>query len=168
MATDSTTSAKDAAIFEQKPPMRSLQRDELLTYLAAGSMGVFATINANGFPHLSTVIYSWDVEAGVIRISTRANRAKAKNAVRDAHGALFVEGLDKWSFVVAEGDIQVSAVSTTPGDETGQELLTIFPQADADAEAAFLAEQVSEERVVLRVLVSRLYGDIIELTPPTD
>jgi hypothetical protein len=36
---------------------------------------------------------------------------------------------------VAEGDIELSAVSTEPGDETGQELLRIFPQADPEAEA---------------------------------
>ena len=78
-----------------------------------------------------------------------------------------MEGPDKWSFVVAEGIAEVSPVSIEAGDETGRELLTIFPQADPAAEAEFLAAQVAEKRVVIRVHVDRLYGDIIELSPPT-
>ena len=46
----------------------------------------------------------------------------------------------------------------------GRELLGLFPQADAAAEAAFLAEQVAEQRLVIRLHVARLYGDIIEVS----
>ena len=164
--TDTGISEKDAAVFEQRPPLRSLGEDERLAHLAARDSGVLATVNADGYPQLSTVIYAWDPDAGLIRISTRAHRAKAKNAARDPHAALFVEGPDRWSFVVAEGDVEVSPISTEPGDATGRELLAIFPQADATAEAAFLTEQVAEQRVVMRLHVTRLYGDIIELAPP--
>jgi hypothetical protein len=38
----------------------------------------------------------------------------------------------------------------------------MFPQTNAPAEAAFLAEQVAERRVVIRIHARRLYGDIIE------
>jgi PPOX class probable F420-dependent enzyme len=168
MEHSTTISEKDAAIFEQQPPKRPLDESELLTHLTSRNMGALATINSNGFPHLSTVIYAWDPDASVLRISTRANRAKAKNAARDQHGALFVEGPDKWSFVVAEGTTDVSSVSTEPGDETGQELLRIFPQVDPEAVARFLAVQVAEQRVVIRLHVSRLYGDIIEVKQPSE
>jgi PPOX class probable F420-dependent enzyme len=166
MEPTTTISEKDAAIFEQRPPKRALGGDELLAHLTARTIGVLATVNANGYPHLSTVIYSWDPDARLIRISTRANRAKTKNAAGDHHAALFVEGPDMWSFVVAEGDVELSPITTEPGDATGRELLGIFPQADTTAEAAFLAEQVAEQRVVIRLHTSRLYGDIIELDPP--
>jgi len=53
-------------------------------------------------------------------------------------------------------------VSTIPGDATGRELLTVFPQSDDAATEAFLTEQVTEQRVVIRLRVERLYGDIIE------
>ena len=154
-------------IFEQKPATRALDESELLAHLTGRSLGVLATITASGFPHLSTVIYAFDPDANVIRISTKSDRAKSKNAARNDHAALFVEGPDKWSFVVAEGTTEVSPVSIEPGDETGRELLTIFPQADPEAEAEFLAVQVAEQRVVIRLHVARLYGDIIEITPPT-
>jgi PPOX class probable F420-dependent enzyme len=162
MNSSTTLSEKDQAIFEQKPPVRALADDERLVHVAAQTDGVLASVSAKGFPHLSTVIYAWDPDARLIRISTRANRVKAKNVARNGHAALYVQGPDRWSFVVAEGDAELSPVSTEPGDATGRELLAIFPQPDAAAEAAFLAEQVVEERVVIRLYVARLYGDIIE------
>jgi len=158
-------SVKDHAVFEQQPPLRPLADDERAAHLAAREHGVLATVGQGGFPHLSTVIYAWDPAVAVVRISTRAGRVKARNAAADPHGSLFVEGPDRWSFVVAEGELEVSPVSAEPGDATGRDLLDLFPQPDAAAEAAFLAQQVAEQRVVLRLHVRRLYGDIIELTP---
>ena len=159
-------SAKDAAIFEQQPPLRSLAADERADLLAARDHGVLATNGRGGFPHLSTVLYHLDSATSTVRISTRADRVKARNVVADGRAALFVEGPDRWSFVVAEGEAEVSAVSTEPGDATGRELLTIFPQSDPAAEAAFFEQQVAEQRVVIRLHVRRLYGDVIELAPP--
>ena len=159
-------SAKDLAIFEQKPPLRALGGEERAGIIAAGEQGVLATIGRTGFPHLSTVLYHWDPESATVRISTRTHRVKARNVAANGHAALFVEGPDRWSFVVAEGDADVSPVSTQPGDATGRELLRIFPQPDPVAEAAFLDLQVAEQRVVIRLHVTRLYGDIIELTEP--
>jgi PPOX class probable F420-dependent enzyme len=158
-----TRTAKDTAIFEQRPPLRALMHDERAALFAASDHGVLATIGRTGFPQLSTVLYSWDPTAGIARISTRADRAKARNIAANAHAALFVEGPDQWSFVVAEGPAELSTVSIEPGDATGLELLGLFPQPDQAAETAFLEQQVTEERVVIRLHVSRLYGDIIEL-----
>jgi PPOX class probable F420-dependent enzyme len=162
----SARTAKDAAIFEQRPPLRSLTDHERIALLAAGDHGVLATMSRTGFPQLSTVLYSWDPAAGIARISTRADRAKARNIAANAQAALFVEGPDQWSFVVGEGHAELSPVSRTPGDATGVELLGLFPQPDQTAEDAFLEEQVAEQRVVIRLHVSRLYGDIIELPRP--
>lgn len=96
-------------------------------------------------------------------MSTRFGRVKATNIARDEHAALYVAGPDRWSFVVAEGRAEVTAPSLEPGDATGLELLGLFPQPDDPATAAFLATQVDEQRVVLRLHVERLYGDIIDL-----
>jgi PPOX class probable F420-dependent enzyme len=154
---------KDIAIFEQQPPLRTLRADERERYVAARDQGVLATVSPDGSPHLAPVLYRWDPEERVVRMSTRAGRVKATNVARDAHAALYVEGPDRWSFVVAEGSAEVSPVSTEPGDATGRELLAMFPQPDAAEKAEFLATQVAEHRVVIRLHVTRLYGDIIEL-----
>ena len=159
--------AKDLAIFEQRPPLRALRDDERRRMLGSGDHGVLATVGRTGFPQLSTVIYAWDPAGGIARISTRADRAKARNVAANPRAALFVEGPDRWSFAVAQGHAEVSPVSRVPGDATGIELLGIFPQPDPVAEAAFLDEQVAEQRVVIRLNVERLYGDIIELAQTT-
>lgn len=158
--------AKDHAIFEQQPPLRALDDHERAALIAARDHGVLATIGRRGFPQLSTVIYHWDPTSATVRVSTRSHRAKSRNIAANGRAALFVDGPDRWSFVVAEGDAEVSPVSTEPGDATGLELLRIFPQPDTAAEAVFLATQVAEQRVVIRLHVAKLYGDIIELAAP--
>jgi PPOX class probable F420-dependent enzyme len=153
---------KDAAIFEQQPPLRRLRNDERERFLRERDQGVLATVSPGGFPHVAPVLFSWDPAERMVRISTRAGRVKAVNLAGNDHAALHVDGPDRWSFVVAEGLGEVSPVTTEPGDVTGRELLSMFPQTDAAAEAVFLATQVAEQRVVLRLHVSRLYGDIID------
>ena len=140
---------KDAAIFEQQPPLRRLHDCERERYLTRRDQGVLATVSPTGSPHLSPVIYRWDAEQRVIRVSTRAGRVKATNLAADNHAALYVEGPDRWSFVVAEARGEVSPVTTEPGDATGLELLDVFPQPGPEAAANFLATQVAEQRVVL-------------------
>ena len=154
---------KDAAIFEQQPPLRRLRDEDAKPLLRQRDQGVLATVSPSGFPHLAPVLFSWDPAERTVRISTRAGRVKAVNLAGNSHAALHVEGSDRWSFVVAEGLGEVSPVTIEPGDATGRELLSLFPQADAAAEAEFLATQVAEQRVVLRLHVGRLYGDIIEV-----
>ena len=154
---------KDAAVFEQQPPLRRLHGSERERYLATRDQGVLATVSPTGSPHLAPVIYRWDPAERVLRMSTRADRVKATNIARDEHAALYVEGPDRWSFVVAEGPAEVSSPSLEPGDAVGRELLAVFPQPDQAATTAFFATQVAEQRVVLRIHVARLYGDIIEL-----
>jgi PPOX class probable F420-dependent enzyme len=161
---DTSSQSKDAAIFEQQPPLRSLTATERETMLAGGDQGMLATVRRDGTPHLAPVLYRWDPDSATIRISTRADRVKARNVAANGVAALAVGGPDRWSFVVAEGHAEVSPVSTRSGDATGRELLELFPQPDAAAEQAFLALQVTERRVVIRLHPTRFYGDIIELS----
>jgi PPOX class probable F420-dependent enzyme len=157
------TTPKDSAIFEQQPPLRSLTVDEREAMLAAGDQGVLATVGRRGTPHLAPVLYRWDPATATIRISTRTDRVKARNVATNGLAALSVSGPDRWSFVVAEGRAELSPATTQPGDATGLELLGLFPQPDPAAEQAFLRRQVDEQRVVIRLHVTRLYGDVIEL-----
>jgi PPOX class probable F420-dependent enzyme len=154
---------KDTAIFERQPPLRRLRDEERERLLRQRDQGVLATVSPGGFPHLAPVLFSWDPSERTVRISTRAGRVKAVNLAGNPRAALHVDGPDRWSFVVAEGRGEVSPLTIELGDTTGRELLSMFPQADAAAEADFLDTQVAEQRVVLRLHVSRLYGDIIEV-----
>ena len=153
---------------EQKPssgpaPM-ALTKDEVSRLLREQQFAVLASVKRSGHPHLSTVLYHWSPEERVIRISTTADRLKARQLRRDPHAALHVTGPNVWSFAVAEGDAEVSEVTTQPGDTIGRELLAMTPGFDDPAdEAAFLEQAVNDRRVVVRIRVSRLYGTILAI-----
>lgn len=135
------------------PAPRPLSEEELLKLLGEQQFGVLATIRRSGHPAMSTVLYRWDPDARVVRISTTADRLKARQVRNDPHVALHVQGPDVWSFAVAEGRAEVSG--------SPEELLA-FAGEQADP-AAFLEQQARERRVVLRIDVSRLYGTALDL-----
>jgi PPOX class probable F420-dependent enzyme len=149
------------------PAPRILTDEELVSLLSEQQFGVLATVKRSGHPHLSTVLYHWDPNERVVRISTTDDRLKACHIRNNPRLALHVNGPDIWSFAVAEGDAEVSEVTTEPGDAIGQELLSLTPGFDDPAqEAAFLGQAVKERRVVIRLRAPRLYGTALGI--PTE
>ncbi|MFB6837976.1 TIGR03618 family F420-dependent PPOX class oxidoreductase [Streptomyces sp. NPDC056361] len=148
----------------QGPAPRILSDDALSELLSTQQFGTLATIKRSGHPHMTTMVYSWDADERVIRFSSTADRVKVKQLRRDPRAALHVPGGDVWSFAVAEGEAEVSDVTTTPGDATGRELLAMIPDAaKPEDEDAFLEQLVAERRVVIRLKVSRLYGTALDI-----
>jgi PPOX class probable F420-dependent enzyme len=165
MATTPTTAADDTD--PERPAPRPLDAEEVSRLLAAGTFGTLAAVRRSGHPHLTTVLYSWDPEERVARVSTTAERAKPRMLARDPHAALHVSGPDVWSFAVAEGEAEVSAPTTAPGDAVGRELLSLVPPfTDPAEETAFLEEAVAEHRVVVRLRATRLYGTALNVPAP--
>ncbi|MEV6839335.1 TIGR03618 family F420-dependent PPOX class oxidoreductase [Streptomyces sp. NPDC051133] len=147
------------------PAPRPLSDEALSRLLGAQRFGTLATVKRSGHPHLTTMLYSWDAEARVVRFSTTADRTKVGHLRRDPRAALHVQGGDVWSFAVAEGEAEVSAITTVPGDAVGRELLGMIPQdARPQDEEAFLAQLVAERRVVVRLKVERLYGTALDIS----
>ncbi|HSA48680.1 MAG TPA: TIGR03618 family F420-dependent PPOX class oxidoreductase [Yinghuangia sp.] len=146
------------------PAPRALTDEELSHLLADRQFGTLAAVRSTGHPHLSTVLYNWHAQERTIRISTTVNRLKVRQIRRDARVALHVQGPDVWSFAVAEGDAEVSEVTTVPGDKVGRELLALIPGFEDPAqEDAFLRQMVADRRVVIRIRVSRLYGTALDV-----
>ncbi|WP_405139149.1 pyridoxamine 5'-phosphate oxidase family protein [Nocardia sp. NBC_01388] len=145
----------------QGPAPRSLTEQELGALIAAQQFGVLATVQRSGHPAMSTVLYRWVPTERVIRISTTAERLKAKQVRTNSRVALHVSGPDVWSFAVAEGDAEVS--------DRPEELLAYagYPAAHAgypEDAAAFLAEQRAEGRVVITIEVARIYGTALDVS----
>ncbi|WP_328540376.1 PPOX class F420-dependent oxidoreductase [Streptomyces sp. NBC_00344] len=150
------------------PAPRILSEKQLSRLLREQQFGVLASVRRSGHPHLTTVLYHWNPDERVVRISTTADRLKVRQLRHDPHAALHVTGPDVWSFAVAEGLAEVSDVTTEPGDAIGRELLALTPGFEDPAqETAFLAQLVAERRVVIRIRVSRLYGTALDI-PTTD
>jgi hypothetical protein len=67
---------------------------------------------------------------------------------------------------VAEGEAELSPVSTEPGDEAGLELLAMQPNAPRDQEA-FLRQMVNDRRMTIRLQITHLYGTALDATGDT-
>ncbi|MEU6392878.1 TIGR03618 family F420-dependent PPOX class oxidoreductase [Streptomyces sp. NPDC046939] len=144
------------------PAPRSLTEPELSEILEEGGFGTLASVRSTGHPHLSTVLYHWSPAERLLRVSTTQDRLKPRHYRADPHAALHVRR-DDFAFAVAEGEAEVTAPSTTPGDTVGRELLTMARQfVEEGAEEEFYAEMVAERRVVLRIAVTRLYGTALD------
>lgn len=147
-----------------RPTPRPLSDRALSGLLREGRFGTLATVRRSGHPHLTTMAYTWDPETRVARFSTTAGRTKAGHLRREPRAALHVQGGDVWSFAVAEGEVEVSEVTSVPGDAVGRELLAMVPAAERPAdEEAFLEQLVAERRIVLRLRVHRLYGTALDI-----
>ena len=138
----------------------------LAQIIAATNQGLLATIKPDGYPQLSNILYLWDPDERIARISTTARRLKARNLRRDPHAALHVGGDHFWAFAVAEGTAELSDISTSPGDAAGRELREVhsafYGELDPDS---FFPDMVANERLVIRLHVHRLYGIALPAPP---
>ncbi|MFK3728671.1 pyridoxamine 5'-phosphate oxidase family protein [Streptomyces sp. NPDC088090] len=124
------------------PAPRALTDGELSRLLDRQRFGVLASVRSTGHPHLSTVLYQWDAEQRVLRISSTADRLKVRQLRRDPHTSLHVSGPDVWSFAVAEGEAEIldPADGAAPGEKP-----------------------LPDRRVTILIRVFRLYGTALDI-----
>jgi PPOX class probable F420-dependent enzyme len=139
---------------------------KLLGIISGHRQGVLATIAADGRPQLSNVLYIWDDAEQVARMSTTADRVKARNLRRDPRAALHVSGDHFWQYAVADSAVALSEVATEPGDEAVRELAALhavfYGELDLDD---FAAKMIAARRLVVRLHVRRVYGIAIDKPP---
>ncbi|MGC4771083.1 PPOX class F420-dependent oxidoreductase [Micromonospora sp. DT44] len=134
---------------------------QALTDLVAGrSMGVLATIKRDGRPQLSTVVYSFDSAAGLIRVSVTDGRAKTANLRRDPRASFHVSSEDGWAYAVVEGRAELTATAADVDDATVEELVGLYRSLRGEHPdwAEYRSAMVAEQRLVLRLHVERMYG----------
>lgn len=137
---------------------------DALTFVRERKGGVLATQKGDGRPQLSNIIYSVD-DAGVIRISVTADRAKYKNLVRRPVASLHVSRDDFYAYVVLDCDVELSEVAADPDDATVEELVAVYramagEHPDWDE---YRASMVTDRRVVVRLRPTHAYG----MLPPS-
>ena len=130
-----------------------------LDYARANPRCVLVTLKADGRPQSSNVFVSTD-ERGVLRVSLTDDRAKTRNLRRDPRVSLHLVSEDFWSYVVVEGDADLSPVAQTPDDATCDELVAYYRAARGEHPDwdEFRRVMVEERRVVLRVRPTYAYG----------
>jgi PPOX class probable F420-dependent enzyme len=136
-------------------------QNDLLALIAVRQQGVLATVTGDASPQLSNVLYVPDAAARAVRISTTADRAKARNLARNPHAALHVAGDDFWQYSVAHGAVTLSDVATSPGDPATDELFAVHSAFYGTIDRpAFDEEMIRNRRLVIRLTIHRLTGVI--------
>ncbi len=137
-------------------------QEELWQIIAGHNQGTLATIGRDGAPQLSNILYVTDPAARLVRISTTADRVKARNLTRDARGALYVLGEDFWHYAVGSGTATLSAVAASPGDAATDELADLHAAFYGGVERpAFDDDMIAGRRLVIRLGISRLSGVLV-------
>lgn len=122
--------------------------------------GVLATIRRDGRPQLSNVTHFYDIDAGKILVSVTNGRAKTRNLRRDPRASFHVSSTDGWSYAVADGTAELSAVATDPHDDAVEELVDLYRKIRGEHPDwdDYRAAMVNDERLVLRLRVERVVG----------
>ena len=142
------------------------EEQQLLELIGASREGILAVVTRAGYPHLTNVLYVWDEQRRIARVSTTADRVKGRILRRDSHAALHVAGPHFWSYAVAECDAESSQVAATPGDEACRELLEVHSAFyEGLQESEFFQEMIAARRMVVRLHVRRLYGVVLAQPP---
>jgi PPOX class probable F420-dependent enzyme len=136
------------------------EEEALLASLSAGHRGVLATIRRDARPQLSNVVHTFDPATRVIRISTTADRAKARNLKRDPRATYYVPGSDFWKFVVVDTTAELSPVAQTVDDAVVDELVEVYRAISGEHSDwdEYRAAMVDEKRLVIRLHVVSVYG----------
>lgn len=136
-----------------------LDADAALAFLADRHWGVLVTLKpSDGRPQLSNVGYALLDDR--IRVSVTDDRVKTRNARRDPRVSLHVTSADFWTYVVAEGEAELSPVAAEPGDATCRTLLRVYetirgePHPDPEE---FHRAMVAERRLELSFTITHLY-----------
>lgn len=134
------------------------EQDALLT---TSTLGVLATIRANGLPQLSPVTPSYDAAAGTLRVSMTEGRAKTANLRRDPRAALEVTSPDGRSWAVAEGTVTLTGPGTDPQGPEVEALVAYYRAAAGEHPdwPEYRATMVADRRVLMTMTVERIYGD---------
>ena len=123
-------------------------------------IGTLVTLKSDGRPQLSNVGYAYDPEARVIRLMVTYSRAKTRNLRRDPRASFFVSDNEGFSYMVAEGEAELTPVTTAEHDAIADELVVVFRgfQGEHPDWEGFRAAMVRERRLVIRLRVDRVYG----------
>jgi uncharacterized protein len=135
--------------------------DTAIVWAAARKNGVLITIRADGRPQSSDIVYA--VDDGRFVISLTETRAKTRNMRRDPRVVLHITDPASWSYLALDGTAELSAVTTSPGDRTSDDLVAYYervagrPHDDWDE---YRRAMVAEQRLLASIAPTSAVGQI--------
>jgi len=129
-----------------------------LQYAGTTTRGVLVTQKRDGRPQLSNIMYGLD--DGLVRISLTADRAKTRNVARDPRVSLHVTAPDFWSYVVLEGDAELSPEAGDSPDTLAElrDLYRSISGGEHDDWDDYDRAMAADRRQVLRLRPTHAYG----------
>ncbi len=121
-------------------------------------LGVLVTLKRDGRPQLSNVAYVFDGTR--IRASLTDGRAKTKNLRRDPRASLYVGDPSGGSYVVLEGNAELSAVAVDPHDAVVEDLIDYYRAASGEHPDwdEYRQAMVTDQRLVFSMTIDHAYG----------
>lgn len=122
---------------------------------------VLITIRADGRAQSSDVVYALDGETYLVSVTD--NRAKTANMRRDPRIVLHLSEPGSWSYVSLDGTVELSPVTTEPGDATSDALCAYYeavaggPHDDWDD---YRRAMIEEKRLLARFTPSSAVGQL--------
>jgi PPOX class probable F420-dependent enzyme len=141
--------------------MMKPNEDDLWRIVCASSRGILATVAPDGMPHLTNVHYLVDPDQPLVRLTTTTNRTKGRNLAREPRATLHVQGEDWFNFAAVAGAVSI-AVARERGDAVIDELHDLISTLRGPADRpAFDDEMLADHRMVVRLSVDRIYGQVV-------
>jgi uncharacterized protein len=136
---------------------------DLVAIVTGANLGTLATIRRDGRPQLSNVNYHFDVDRALVRVSLTDGRAKVANMRRDPRASLLVNASSGWTFAVADADVELTPVASSPDDATVEELIEVYRLVSGKEHPDwddYRRAMVEDRRLVGRFHVTHMYGKV--------
>ena len=132
---------------------------EALAYAKPIGKGALVTFKADVCPQISNVMFSVRDDE-LVRVSVAASCAKTTNVRRDPRVSPHVTAPDFWSYVVIEGDVELTPFADDPHDATDDELVTTYRSMAREHKDwdDYRSSMVADGRLVARLHPTYAYG----------
>ena len=130
-------------------------------WAATRKHAVLITIRQDGRAQSSDVVYALDDATFVVSVTD--DRAKTANMRRDSRIVLHVSEPQSWSYVSFDGTVELSAVTTEPGDATSDALCAYYEAVAGEPHpdwSEYRAAMIAEKRLVARFTPSSAVGQL--------
>lgn len=138
-----------------------LDIDRALEWASNRKHAVLITLRRDGRAQSSDVVYV--VDDGAIVVSLTATRAKTANMRRDPRVVVHITDPSAWSYVSFDGEADLGAVTTEPGDAASDDLVAVYRAIAGEDHPdwdEYRQAMVDEQRQVFRLRPTSAVGQI--------
>ena len=122
---------------------------------------VLITLRHDGRAQSSDVVYGLD--GGTFSISVTDERAKTANMLRDPRVVLHITDPSSWSYLSFDGTVELTPVTTDPGDETSDQLVALYRSISGEEHDdwdEYRRAMVEQGRLVARFTPASVVGQV--------